>query len=333
MDSSGRKFLKRLLPIVISAILIAIGVYFLRDSFPEIFSVLATTRLGPLFLSILALVAGTVVISYRLKMVLACVGIEASLRASFYYVLVATFSSSFLRITGGAAFVTGIVASMDLKKPLQYCLVASFADRVLGMLAAPLLAAAGLAFALGDTDLTRNALEYAGVCLLGVGVLLILRFFIPGESDLRRNIWKLLRKFKIEKFAESVLLLLRSPRTLIGTILVTAVVFCFYSLNAYLVSVSLGFSVPFATYLVLIPCLSVAMLIPSVGGLGVREAVFYFFLREQLSLEEALAVSLLYYAVSLVLTAMGGIAMAMRGVSKHSLEEELDRELAEEMEG
>ncbi len=241
MDSSGRKFLKRLLPIVISAILIAIGVYFLRDSFPEIFSVLATTRLGPLFLSILALVAGTVVISYRLKMVLACVGIEASLRASFYYVLVATFSSSFLRITGGAAFVTGIVASMDLKKPLQYCLVASFADRVLGMLAAPLLAAAGLAFALGDTDLTRNALEYAGVCLLGVGVLLILRFFIPGESDLRRNIWKLLRKFKIEKFSESVLLLLRSPRTLIGTILVTAVVFCFYSLNAYLVSVSLGF--------------------------------------------------------------------------------------------
>ena len=124
-----------------------------------------------------------------------------------------------------------------------------------------------------------------------------------------------------------------APRTLIGTILVTAVVFCFYSLNAYLVSVSLGFSVPFATYLVLIPCLSVAMLIPSVGGLGVREAVFYFFRREQLSLEEALAVSLLYYAVSLVLTAMGGIAMAMRGVSKHSLEEELDRELAEEMEG
>ncbi len=324
---SGRKTLKRLLPVAISAILISIGIYYLRDSFPEILTVLGKTQPLPLLFSVVALLIATLVISVRLKMVLTCVGIHAPLRASFYYVLVATFSSSFLRITGGAAFVTGIVASMDLRKPLQSCLVASFADRVLGMLAAPLIAAAGLAFALGDTDLTRNALQYAAVCLIGVGVLLILRFFIPGESDLRRNIWSLLRRFKIEKFAESVVFLLRSPRTLIGTILVTAVVFSFYSLTAYLVSRSLGFEVPFATYLVLIPCLSVAMLIPSVGGLGVREAVFYFFLREQLSLEEALAVSLLYYAVTLVLTAMGGIAMGMRGMSKHRLEEELDREL------
>ncbi|MCA9409835.1 MAG: flippase-like domain-containing protein [Candidatus Omnitrophica bacterium] len=327
MNPSARKALKRILPIAISAVLIAVGVYYLRDSFPEIFALLSNTRFGPLLLAISSLLAATMVIAFRLKMVLFCVGIEASLFASLYYVLVATFSSSFLRITGGAAFVTGVAVSLDQKKPLQSCLVASFADRALGMLAAPLLAAAGLAFALGDTDLTRNALEYAGVCLLGVGVLLVLRFFIPGESDLRRNIWNLLRKFKIEKFAESVVFLLRSPWTLIGTIGVTAAVFLFYSLTAYLVSRALGFQVPFATFLVLIPCLSVAMLIPSVGGLGVREAVFVFFLRDRLSLEEALAVSLLYYAVSLVISGLGGIAMGMRGISRHRLEEELDREL------
>ena len=324
-----RKHLKRFLPIVVSALLIAIGLYYLRDSLPEIVRVLKGTRFGPLFLALLAMLGATLVLSIRLRIVLACVGIHPPLASFFYYVLVATFSSSFLRITGGAALVTGIIVSLDMKKPLQTCLVASFADRFLGMMAAPLLAAAGLAFALGDTDLTRNAIHYALVCLAGVGVLLVLRFFIPGESDLRRNIWKLLRKFRIENFAESVVLLLRSPRTLIGTILVTAVVFSLYSLTAYQVSRALGFEVPYATFLVLIPCLSVAMLVPSVGGLGVREAVFFFFLREQLSLEEALAVSLLYYAVSLVLTAMGGVAMGMRGMSRHRLEEELDRGLDE----
>lgn len=330
MDERTGKILRRILPVAVTILLIGVGVYFLRGSFPEIFEVLARTQSGMILLSLVALMFGTAAISVRLQTILSSVGAPAGFGASFYYVLAATFSSSFLRITGGAAIVTAVAASLDLKKPIQTCLVASFADRTLGMLAAPLLAAAGLVFAAGDADLTRNAVEYAAVCLLGIVVLLLLRFLIPGESELRRRIVGLLKRFKVEKSAESIVLLLRSPWTMIGSIALTAAAFLCYSLSAYFAGRALDLEVAFSTYLVLIPCLSVAMLIPSVGGLGVRETVFYFFLREQTSLQEALAVSLLYYAVSLILALFGGVAMGMRGLSKQRLEEEFDKEMGRE---
>ena len=44
-----------------------------------------------------------------------------------------------------------------------------------------------------------------------------------------------------------------------------------------------------------------------------RETVFILLLKPYLSLEEALAVSLVYYGVTLVGSAAGGIAIAVRG--------------------
>jgi len=130
--------------------------------------------------------------------------------------------------------------------------------------------------------------------------------------------FNIFRRFHLAKLARALSVLLQSPKKLLLSAFLTVVVFGFYSLAAYLLTLALGFEVPFIIFPVLIPTLSVAMVLPSVGGWGVRETVFIVLLRPYLSLEEALAVSLLYYGITLATGLVGGIALIAGGGSGFS---------------
>ena len=89
---------------------------------------------------------------------------------------------------------------------------------------------------------------------------------------------------------------------------------------------ALGFNIPYTYYLLVVPIMSVALLVPSIGGLGVREYLApLLFAGAGLDSAEAVALSLLVFVVMRLVSLLGGpvyIIATLRESRKHSLEAE-----------
>jgi hypothetical protein len=71
---------------------------------------------------------------------------------------------------------------------------------------------------------------------------------------------------------------------------------------------SIGYDVPFTHYLLVVPILSVLLLIPSIGGLGVRETVApILFASAGLTFAEAATLSILNFLLLRVSGLFGGL--------------------------
>jgi len=308
------KLVKKLLPAVVSFSLLGVGAYLLRDSIPELFSAVGRIGIGSFGVAVLWFLAATFAISIRLRLLFAAIEVRSGQWMFLYAILVATFASSFLHFSGGSALFIALLVAADSKASMQVCLVAGIADRMMGVFVAPLLATVGLLVLRMNALANGGALVGVGLSLAVVVVLLGAASFFPEGSRAREKLLRFFEKVHLGKLAEASVVLLRSRVMLAGAVVATVVVFFFYSLAAYSLAVPLKPGIPFWIFLALVPSLSIATSLPSVGGgLGVREAVFCLFLHPYLPLEEAVAVSFLFYGVTLVTTAAGGIVMAFRG--------------------
>jgi len=61
------------------------------------------------------------------------------------------------------------------------------------------------------------------------------------------------------------------------------------------------------------PLVSVASMMPSINGLGVREGAFVIFLGEFISKESAMAVSILFLSIVLIVSFIGGVLYLFSG--------------------
>ncbi len=87
------------------------------------------------------------------------------------------------------------------------------------------------------------------------------------------------------------------------------------ALTWFLVACAVGGTVSIGYYLVFIPILNIVVNIPTIGGLGVREAAFVFFFTPQwlpnrLTPEKALSTAILFLALDLVFAVIGGLFFA-----------------------
>lgn len=88
------------------------------------------------------------------------------------------------------------------------------------------------------------------------------------------------------------------------------------SLAWFFTARAVGGAVPLGYYLVFIPLLNIVVNIPTIGGLGVREAAFVLFftppwLPGRLSPEQALSTALLFLALDLIFALIGGAIFAL----------------------
>ncbi|MDE2059294.1 MAG: flippase-like domain-containing protein [candidate division NC10 bacterium] len=89
----------------------------------------------------------------------------------------------------------------------------------------------------------------------------------------------------------------------------------------YLISQALNLSVPLRYFFLFIPLISVISMLPiSVGGLGLREgSAVYLFTRVGLDSAGALSLSLLWFAVTVLCSGLGGIVFLV-GHSQHQMD-------------
>jgi uncharacterized membrane protein YbhN (UPF0104 family) len=112
------------------------------------------------------------------------------------------------------------------------------------------------------------------------------------------------RRLQLKTFLE----LLRSPRLLIESTLLSILVQAAAVLLLWCLDIGLGLGVPVVYYCVLIPMVSLLMMLPiSVNGMGVREGGTVLFLMP-LGIEESAALTLafLWFTTSVAVSLMGG---------------------------
>lgn len=269
----------------------------------SIMAIIGGINPGWLILSAILVALSLPLRAYRWHIVLHGVGsrIRFSRLVELYFV--GSFFNAILPSGFGGDVVRAAEAAQDVDSGVAAGTV--FVDRLSGLMAMFLMALLVLPF---RPDSFPNNLALAIATLCGVGLLagIILidgRLFHFLMSLLPQRLISFGDGF-LERSAMSVRLC--SWRALIGALLVS-VAFNLLQIGWWMTTgLALGLVIPFSYYLIIVPILAMAILIPSIGGLGVRENLApILFSGAAISPEQAVALAILVFASERVASLLG----------------------------
>jgi hypothetical protein len=253
-----------------------------------------------------ALIIGDLVLgAYRWQRLLRALGISVPLSTLTASYFVGLFFNNFLPTSMGGDVVRIYDVARYSRQPSASA-ASVVAERALSALAQGLIALVGLA--LGYEVAKRFAGEIAAIfavlCLVLVALLL-------GDHWGRKI--SLLRGRVMEALG-SISFCLRDKSLALWVVFVSLFFHAVIVLINYAIFLALGADVSLAYCFLVIPIILFITLLPvSINGLGIREwAYIYFFGRLGLSMAEAVAASLLFFILLILVSLIGGVIFALR---------------------
>lgn len=279
----------------------AVGLVFALYQVPlaEIRAVLAGVSWRWLALAFLLVNAGLVVRAFRWFLLLRGLGISVPLPRLIGLYLVGNFFNAFLPSGFGGDIVRVVEMGRDVRRSVAAGSV--LVDRMTGLLMLFLMAL--LSLPLRPAELPRGLLlTVIIICTAGLVsgfALLQPRFMALLQQKLLQRLphrWLLVVQEPLNRLVRAIVG--AGPRAIAGSLAVS-VLFNLMLIGWWAaIGQSLGLAVPYTYYLLVVPILSVTLLLPSIGGLGVRESVAPLLLAAAgLSRPEAVALSLLEFAL------------------------------------
>ena len=258
--------------------------------------------------AVLLFVAGQVMSAYRWQIVARLVGLGGRFKEYFSFYFLGMFTNLFVPgLIGGDAARAFYLARRNRHVPLGLARAAAsvMADRLVGLAALFWLAAIS-AVILGREILTREVvLPILIVGAVSMAGYLTLPLIARGVDYLPSRIAELARVMVPSMRRPQTLL----PALSLSVVLQVSLVFC-----QYLISLGLGLQIPLAVFFLCVPLSNFFASIPiTLNGLGLREGSYVFlFKMAGVGSTEAIALSLLYFAATMVgsLTGVVGLIMA-----------------------
>ncbi len=310
--------LLRVLRVVVSVVLL---VWVLRHvRWTELSQKLATARLEWIAAAFLVNSAANVLGALRWRLLLRSVGRHAPLGYLFGSYLVGLFFNNVLPSNVGGDVVRAASARKKTGGSYTENLTVVLVERMIGLLATLFLgglaAILGHAAWLGERAAWGLALGF-GASALGLFLALdakvrhaVAAFLprVPG-AFIRRTVGKMLDAFELFS---------RAPRALAGNFLLSLGFQLLLVVHFWLIQFAFGESASFVTFLVAVPLVFTAMILPvGINGLGVREWAFVALLsRAGFNPASALALSLASYGVAVAQGLCGGAVHVAREVSE-----------------
>lgn len=307
----------------ISLVFIGFLLWFVRKDIPDILSVIKTTNSPAFILAVLLNILALVVISLRLKKILKVQGLSLKLRETVYLTFIGNFFNNFLPTSVGGDLVKAYYATKKSSKKLE-SFSAVFFDRFFGFLSIGLLAFLGILFL---NKHIKDAKLLWGAVIFSITVLAVFVFFM--NKELTRRLFSRLLDMPLFRYGSKARKLYNALNAYKEHKMVIVQLISI-SLSAQMVAVaaiyilikSLSQDISFFNLFLIIPLISVASMLPSINGLGVREGAFVYFLKEFISKESAVAVSVLYLAIILIMSLIGGGLYLFSGkLYRHSFKE------------
>jgi uncharacterized protein (TIRG00374 family) len=242
-----------------------------------------------------------------------------SLGKLFNFYMVGMFMNNF--IPGGLG--GDIIKTYRLHKLIKngnLAIVSVFLERLTGFMGLTLLASLFIPFCMDRIESPEVLLAVSASLVF----LLLILAFIWLPTMAKFNLW--IGKFifpkslyeKLSQLYLSLHLFSHHRKTLFVTVLVSLILQFLFALYYFLAAEALGISVELIYFIVFLPAITLATMIPlSIGGLGPREAVMIsLFHSIGVSSADVLSISLSVYAINLFLSLFGGLILVYDSIAR-----------------
>jgi uncharacterized protein (TIRG00374 family) len=299
MKRIGRESLKLL---ITTALLIFL---FYKVPVEEVFNIVRNIEIKNFYLSIILFFLYYAFFSIRWKYLLCSQKIEISLLQSYLFIHIAFFFNNFLPSGLGMDVVRSGYAGG--RKNFEKALGASLMERVLGMIGMMFIGVLAI-FSI------RSEFIYLAIFYIFLIVLIFLLYILIFSLNLEW-IKKKLISIKFLNLGESLrtfyhaIKIYGKKKKVVGIgIVYSLLVQITIILINFLLSKSLGINLPFISIIAYIPLITIISLIPvTINGLGMRESAYVFlFSYYGIAREQALSLSLLFFATSVIASLVGG---------------------------
>jgi uncharacterized protein (TIRG00374 family) len=304
---------KNLLRVLVSVVFIALFIYAVRDDIPTIIHALKNVNRPLTIVSILIFLSTVLILSRRLQLIFAAEDVPIKLRETSNLTFVGYFFNNFLPTSVGGDIVKAICASKVTRQPVK-SVTSVLMDRIFGLSTFIVIPALSLCFILDKITnpyvpmLVYSFLAFAFFCFFMLFNRSLARRFAFVEKLLGylhlaekvRKIYDGLHNFKNHKGVVVQAILL----SLVGQSVSIVVL--------YLLAMALGADANIIYFFILIPVVHLVSMAPSLGGLGIRENAYIYFLSPYIGRESAAALGILWLGLLLILSVMGGIIYLVR---------------------
>lgn len=313
-------FLSRIL---VTIVLISILWFFLKDNIDELLATLKAANKGLLVFGFALFCLNIIFLAVRLIYVLKTQNLKLTLGESVIINFIGFFFNSFLPTAVGGDIARGYYISEKYKEKKLECYTSVIADRTIGLISIVFIAIIALFFVKSDMICIKTRFIIMAVFMIAIffiifslnkrlasrlGFLIKIVKFFKLEGSAKR-IYKVLNDFRHFKREGSFAFLIAFS----GQILMITV--------AFIIAKSLHMNLSYAVFLLFMPIISAASMIPSLGGTGPREGAFVLLFGGITSEVEAGALALMWLTYFMALSIIGGIIYLISGYHKLSISE------------
>lgn len=303
------------LRIAVSFLAIGCIFYFMRGKIGEAWGILrGGVSWQWFFVAVLTYFVANLVLAARLMLIFKTQNIYLSYGKSLYLSLLGLFFNLFLPSAIGGDVAKIYFAAKYSGKKIE-ATSAIIQDRLIGFVGLMLLALCGIGMVgqeFRDPRIVQMVYFFIGMMFFTVlffgsrrfaSRFSFLRVLIPSEK-LKARLTELYHAMSGFKH-HTVILVLALAITFFAQV--------FFILVHYLLARSLAVEINIFLFFFLVPVVAIVSMMPSLGGLGVREAGVLFFFKHFMGSEKALVFSLLLFVVIYGTSLGSGILYALRG--------------------
>lgn len=294
-----------ILRVVVSAGLIAFLLWSMREHFPRIAGTLARTNLFLFASAVLLFMANVIILSLRLKILLAGEDLPIAFGRVIQLSYIGYFFNNFMPTAVGGDIVKAYYAHKQTKKTAK-SFIAVFMDRFIGLFSFVCIAAFALFLSWDKGGLVLKKIVFAFTAAGAAGFVIVL------NSAVAKVILKALSKLKFRNLGSrlsKVYTAVHDYRNKKGLILsvigISIVTQSIYFSVVYLLARSVGADILPTTVFLVMPIVSVVSMLPSLGGLGLREGAIVALFGPMIGAESAFSISILLLATLLAVSLAG----------------------------
>lgn len=294
----------------ISVGLLAFLLWSAREHFPRIAETLARTNIALFSLASAFFLLNVIILSQRLNMLFAGEGLLFSLGRVIQLSFIGFFFNNFMPTAVGGDIIKAYYAQKQTRKTSQ-SFIAVFMDRFIGLFSFICLAVLALLVSWKDLDFALKKI------VLIFGVAGIAGFTMIMNDAVAKVFFSTFSKFKIWNIGEKLSKVYKAIHEyknkkvlILAVIAVSLLAQCLYFSLVYILAEALDADIALRTVFLLMPLVSVISMLPSLGGLGLREGAIVALFGPIIGTDMAFSLSILLLACLFTLSLIGALIYA-----------------------
>lgn len=308
-----KKIRNIILRVGVSVISLGFMFYTVRGEFVE--ALTHFHRLNWFFLAFAVVVyfISLIIVTYRINIILVIQKIHIRFTRLYYLWVISSFFNLFLPSAVGGDIAKAYYIAKDSGKKIG-SVTSVLIDRFFGLMAVIFIGF--LAYLVG-----RNQLDIKmGKVLIWTVVVVFIFFLLVVSRRFSKPFKSLLLKFSplrfkhhLERFFEAVDLFRDRRADLFRVFFCSLAAQSVFIVLVYILALSIRIDLPITLFFLFMPIITLVSMLPSIGGLGVREAATVYLFKNYVDLDQAVAMSLIFDLFIYGIGIACGILYAIRG--------------------